>query len=55
MEIDTNSTSLATLALPVIDGGYAPGWSEFCHQACGQCSWEESPWRSQELRAANNG
>ena len=25
MEIDTNSTSLATLALPVIDGGYAPG------------------------------
>jgi len=40
MEIDTNSTSLATLALPVIDGGYAPGFGEFCHQACGQCPRE---------------
>ena len=40
MEINTNSTSLATLALPVIDGGYASGCGEFCHQACGQCPRE---------------
>ena len=40
MEIDTNSTSLATLALPVIDGGYAPGFGEFCHQTYGQCPRE---------------
>jgi hypothetical protein len=40
MEIDTNLTFLATLALPVIDDGYAPGWSEFCDQACGRCPRE---------------
>ena len=40
MEIDTKPTSLATLALPVIDGGYASGCGEFCYQACGQCPRE---------------
>jgi hypothetical protein len=40
MEIDINLTSLATLALPVIGRGYAPGSNEFRHQARGQCPRE---------------